>query len=51
MLDQIAQNKLLIEVLKEALWRAEERKRRIENEIFKLKLDLAELGVELPLED
>jgi hypothetical protein len=47
----IERNDALIQVLKNALYREEERIRQAEKEIFQLKLQLLELGVELPLED
>lgn len=37
----------VIKVLKNALWREEEKIRKAQAEIFKLRLDLLELGVEL----
>lgn len=41
-------NQPVIMVLKRALWREQEKIERAEQEIIKLKLDLLELGVELP---
>lgn len=42
-------NTLLIQVIKGAIARAEERIARAQAEIFRLECELAELGVELPL--
>jgi hypothetical protein len=42
-------NHLLIRVLKEAICREQERIKRAEEEICKLKLELLDLGIELPL--
>ena len=44
-------NVALIGVLKSALAREHERIRRAEQEIFKLKLELLQLGIELPLSE
>ena len=41
----------LIQVLKQSLWNEEERIRRAEAEIFKIKQELLELGCELPLNE
>lgn len=43
-----SRNAPLIHVLKQALFREKEKIRRAEQEIFKLKMELLELGVELP---
>ena len=47
----LANNPTLINVLREALRREYERIDRAEKEIIKLKLDLLEQGVELPMEE
>lgn len=47
----VMKNTSLIQVLKDALAREYEKIRVSEAEIFKLKLELLELGVELPIED
>lgn len=44
-------NIALIQVLKDALAREYEKKENAEQQIIKLKLELLELGVELPLGD
>lgn len=44
-------NAALIEVLKGAIWREEEKIRKAEAEKFKLECELHDLGVELPLGD
>lgn len=41
----------LIQVLREALWREQERIRSAEREIWNIKIQLLELGVELPLNE
>lgn len=41
----------LIRVLKNALFREEEKIEKAQEEIFKLKLELLELGIELPLQE
>ena len=41
----------LIAVLKQSLWREQERIRRAEAEIFTINQELLELGVELPLNE
>lgn len=44
-----SRNTALIHVLKQALLREQDKIQRAEQEIFKLKMELLELGVELPL--
>ena len=44
-------NPELIRVLKNAIFREQERIQRAEFEIWKLKMELLELGEELPLEE
>lgn len=47
----MGENSKLIEVLKNALQRERDRIDRAEKEIIKIKLELLELGVELPLDE
>lgn len=44
-----ANTRSLIEILKKQLWREQEKIRKAESEIWKIKQELLELGVELPL--
>lgn len=46
----MSKDSTLIQVLKEAIWREQERIERAQAEIVKLKQELSDLGVELPWE-